>query len=279
MSITGMKIDIPVAISYSGGASSGWLVHAVRQGIVPRPRHFAVFWVRMPEHDWTFDEVEKVRRECEAADIEFIECLPEVSLDEHLLQLETSEPTRLDHPPLWIAKGSGRGRASHRCTKAFKVAVMRRAQSEWLAANRLPKKIIKWIGFGADEAHRAQKTHAKQDVLWEILDFPGLRVGAGRARMRAEFEQMAGRPPPLFSMCTLCPFKSPRRWQQTGQSDLRAAVRIDEAIRDLDCVGLTDGPAYLSDRLIPVADLVRRGDPQPELPGLESYCDGGACFL
>jgi hypothetical protein len=38
-------------------------------------------------------------------------------------------------------------------------------------------------------------------------------------------------------------------------------------------------PAFLTDRLIPVRQLIERGDPQPSLPGLESTCDAGACFL
>lgn len=80
-------------------------------------------------------------------------------------------------------------------------------------------------------------------------------------------------------MCTFCPFKSPKRWRETSESDLAAAIEVDEAIRDLDCIGLTEGPAFLTDRLIPIRELVERGDPQPDLPGLESYCDEGACFL
>ena len=185
---------------------------------------------------------------------------------------------RADHPPFWIAKGSGRGRAQHRCTRFYKVAPMRRAVSSWLEVIDKPKLVGRWIGFSADEAHRATKAVSAQDVAWERLRFPAIERGLVRGQLRADLVTWTGRAP-RFSMCVFCPFKSPRRWRDTSAADLARAIAVDEAIRDLDCVGLTDGPAYLSDRLIPVADLVRHGDPQPTLPGLESYCDSGACFL
>lgn len=77
-----------------------------------------------------------------------------------------------------------------------------------------------------------------------------------------------------------CPYKTPNRWRQTDGNDLVKAYEVDEAIRHgLERVGV-DEPCYLSDRLIPVEQLIRKGDPQPSLPGLDAPgCDGGACFL
>ena len=79
-------------------------------------------------------------------------------------------------------------------------------------------------------------------------------------------------------MCIGCPYKSPQRWLATPAPEQKRAIATDEAIRDCSAIGL-DFPAYLTDRLIPLARLIKRGDPQPALPGLESFCDGGACFL
>lgn len=269
--------DLPVAIGYSGGASSEWLVRAVINGRLPRPAHVCVVTAIMPEHSWTFAAIDEVEAACLDAKIEFIRCQADTSLADDLLALG-SGVTRIDQPPLWISKGLGRGRAQHRCTKHYKVAPMRRVVSTWLDRIGKPKKVEKWIGFGVDEAMRATKAVQGNDVQWEHLEFPAINLGLSRAQQRAEVEKWTGRTP-RFSMCVFCPFKSPRRWMQTTGEDLALAVRVDEAIRDLDCIGLTDGPAYLTDRLIPVADLVRNGDPQPELPGFESYCDSGACFL
>jgi hypothetical protein len=271
---------LPVAISYSGGASSEWMVRAVINGTIPRPDLICVVFADTgSEHSWTYDAVAEVKTACDAASIEFITSAAETSLCADLMGLAGADAvTRIDQPPFWISKGHGRGRAQHRCTAHYKVAPMRRAVSEWLTRHGRAKAVEKWIGFAADEAHRATKAIGKQDVAWEHLEFPAINLGVDRTRQRADIQRWTGRTP-RFSMCVFCPFKSPRRWMQTEADDLATALAVDEAIRDLDCIGLTDGPAFLTDRLIPIADLVSKGDPQPDLPGLESYCDGGACFL
>lgn len=270
----------PVAISYSGGGSSEWLLRATLRGIIPRPEHFAVFFAdTKDEHDWTYERVAMIEALCEREGVPFFRCSADPGLSDHLISVGADGSTRADHPPVWIAKdGGGRGRAQHRCTMAFKVAPMRRAQSDWLASLGVPKRIEKWIGFGFDEQVRALKAVAKQDVQWESLAFPVIRLRRTRAEQHAELREWAGSSP-RFSMCTICPWKSPERWFATPEGQRARAYEVDEAIRDMSAVGLTDGDAYLTDRLIPVESLIRHGDPQPNLPGLESYCDTGACFL
>lgn len=270
---------LPVAISYSGGTSSEWLVRAVINGRLARPERLCVVFADTgAEHGWTYEAVIEVERACRDAAIDFLRCAARTSIIDDLLAVGRGERSRVDQPPLYISKGLGRGVSEHRCTKYYKTAPMRRAVAAWLKSNGLPKKIEKWIGFASDEAHRAQKAIGKQDVRWEILAFPAVIAGIDRVAQRADLERWTGRSP-KFSACVLCPKKTPRRWYQTEGADLDKAIAVDEAIRDLDCIGLTEGPAYLSDRLIPVADLVRDGDPQPDLPGLDSGCDAGGCFL
>lgn len=272
--------ELPVAISYSGGASSEWLVRAVINGTIQRPENLCVAFADTgSEHEWTYRAVLEVEAACVATGIEFIRCAADTKLRDDLLALgNANAPTRIDQPPFWIEKGHGRGRAQHRCTKHYKVAPMRRAISDWLERLGLPKLVEKWIGFAVDEAHRATKAIGKQDVAWEHMEFPAINLGYDRVRQRADLQRWTGRVP-AFSMCEECPFKSVARWQQTPPDALERVYAIDAAIRDLDCIGLTDGPAFLTDRLIPIVDLIKRGDPQPNLPGLESYCDEGACFL
>lgn len=275
-------MSTPVAISYSGGSSSEWMIRAVIRGDLPRPERLCVVFADTgSEHEWTYEAVREVKAACEDAAIEFIECRAETMLGDDLIALRDVEgirTTRADHPPLWIENGNGRGRAIHKCTRHYKVAPMRRAISEWLERVGEDKIVTKWVGFAADESHRAAKTVGKQDVQWERLWFPAIAAGVTRVQQRADLANWTGRAP-RFSMCVFCPFKSPQRWAQTSAADLERAIEVDEAIRDVDCIGLTDGPAFLTDRLIPIERLVREGDPQPNLPGLESYCDGGACFL
>lgn len=277
-----MDNELPVAISYSGGASSEWLIHAVIQGWLPRPKDLAVFFAATPEHDWTYERVKRVFVLCAANDIPFFWC-PAVNskgenLIQHLIALGAGGRTRADHPPIFIAKDGGRGRAQHRCTREFKVAPMRRMVSWWLKHIHRDKRVIKWIGFAFDEAHRATKALANQDVQWEQLAFPAVEARVTRIKQREQVKAIMG-DVPRFSMCVFCPFKTPARWRATSPADLETAYAVDDAIRNLDEIGLTEGEGFLTDRLIPIRDLIKRGDPTPMLPGFDSYCDGGACFL
>jgi hypothetical protein len=270
--------DVAVGVAFSGGKSSLWLIHAMLRGILPRPRNLAVFTADTGlEHSWTYEEIERTEELCKSEGIEFVRCAREEDLGAHLLDVQNR--TRADHPPVYIAKdGGGRGQAEHRCTREFKVAPMRRAQSAWLKRIGSPKKIIKWVGFAADEAHRGTKAVAKQDVQWERLEFPAIRLGMTRAMQEADLIKWTGRAP-RFSMCTICPWKTPERWTATPPEQLQMVYEIDEAIRDMSSVGLTDGDAFLSDRLIPVEQLIRRGGPTPGKATKDAGCDGGYCFL
>lgn len=270
---------ITVGVSYSGGVSE-WLLHAVLRGILPRPQHFAFFFADTGlEHVWTYENVLRVETLCQKEGIDFIRCARDEDLSTHLLAINEENRTRADHPPVWIAKdGGGRGQAEHRCTREFKVAPMRRAQSVWLKSIGVQKQITKWIGFGADEIGRAIKADSKRDVQWEKLDYPLIRLGVSRAQQHADVERWTGKKV-RFSMCTICPWKSTERWLATPPAQLEKVYEIDAAIRDLSNVGLTDGDAFLTSQLIPVEQLVKRGDPQPYLPGIDAGCDGGHCFI
>lgn len=276
--------DLPVAISYSGGTSSEWMIQAVIRGVIPRPRRLAVFFADTGiEHSWTWEAVHRVEKLCDSEGIWFERCYAPESLPDQLLAINAEGRTHADHPPVYIAKdGGGRGRALHKCTAYFKVAPMRRAVLLWLKTIGAPRQVIKWIGFAADEvgrAHDAVAQQIKNGPQYEKLDFPAIRLGVKRAQQKEDLRRWTGAPPPRFSCCTICPFKSPERWRATPSCQLAQVYRIDAAIRDLSNVGLTEGDAYLSDRLVPVESLIKKGDPQPYLPGLESVCDGGACFL
>lgn len=267
----------PVAISYSGGTSSEWLVEAVIRGVLPRAPKVAVFFADTGgEHEWTYRHVAEVGARCQAAGLPFHRVRkPGPTLADHII----SGGTRIDQPPFFIDKGNGsRGRVPQRCSREFKRAVLRRAQRRWLRDhNYRSPKVNVWIGFAADEAHRAAKAIANADVAWERMDFPAVRLGVTRADQRADLIKWTGRAP-RFSMCVFCPHKTPDRWAATEGVDADLAIRVDEAIRDSDELGLTDGPAYLSDQLVPVARLVRRPDLATE--GADpTGCDAGACFL
>jgi hypothetical protein len=274
---------IPVAVSYSGGTSSKWLVYAVLKGFIPRPAHFAVFFADTgAEHNWTYADVDATELDCRAAGVPFFRCSRDHSLVDHLLAIPAGV-TRRDTPPMWVAKdGGGMGRVEHRCTREFKVAPMRRAQTKWLKMIGQPKRIEKWIGFGADEIHRAIKAVAKQDVTWEEMKFPAIRLRVGRAQQRAQLAEW-GVNAPKFSMCVFCPWKDPARWHATPEDQRPMAIAVDEAIRDCDGLGITDGQVYLSKSLTPLATVFSTPPTDPAqfelFPDLSAGCEGGHCFL
>lgn len=273
---------LPVGISYSGGASSRWMIDAILNGELKRPEHVAVFFADTgDEHGWTYDDVAQTEERCRIAGLPFFRCADRETLSGSIMAAINGGRTRADTPPFWTENpGGGRGKLRQECTVRFKTAAIRRVQSEWLRTIGMPKKLIAWIGFAADEAHRATKAVSRADVKWVTMDFPAIRLGKNRAAQRADVARWSRRPPPKFSMCVTCPFKDPSRWFQTQGADLAKAIDIDEAIRHgLEGVGVEE-PCFLVDRLIPLERLIRNGDPQPSLPGFDTPgCDGGACFL
>lgn len=276
---------LPVGISYSGGASSRWAIDAILNGEIARPEHVAVFFADTgDEHAWTYDDVAQTQERCRAAGIPFYRGAHREPLFDAVMSATRGERTRVDNPPFWTEnQGGSRGQLDQRCTKVFKTAVIRRLQSLWLEEIGKPKKIETWIGFGTDEQHRALKAIKNADVKWQRLGFPAIALGRSRGAQRADVARwkVDGKTPaaPRFSMCRRCPFKSPERWQQTPANDLAQCYETDEAIRHgLEHVSV-DEPAFLTDRLIPLRRLIERGDPQPSLPGMESGCDSGMCFL
>lgn len=274
----------PVAISYSGGTSSEWLVEAVIRGILPRADKTAVFFADTGgEHEWTYRHVDEVEDRCHSAKLPFFRVRkPGPTLAEHIIAGASASADsgrlRIDQPPFYIDKGDSRGRVQQRCSREFKQRVLRRAQRQWLRDHGYRKPVLSsWIGFAADEAHRGQRATAKPDVAWARLEFPAIRMAVPRAQQRADLIKWTGRAP-KFSMCVFCPHKTSARWAATEGADADLAIKVDEAIRDVDVLGLTDGPAYLSSQLVPVSRLVRK----PELAADEpepNGCDAGACFL
>lgn len=274
--------ELPVAISYSGGASSQWLVEAVLNGTIKRPEHVAVFFSDTgDEHAWTYDAIARMAERCASEGLSFIRTRthrPE-SLSAAVLSATRGERTRLDNPPFWTENpGGGRGKLAQRCTIVWKTRPLRAAQAAWLKSLGLRKRLVTWIGFGADEQHRAIKAVARNEVQWASLDFPAIRFGKTRPQQRGDLARW-GSKAPLFSMCVMCPFKNEERWRQTGAEDLAKAIEVDEAIRDGLWHVAVEEPAYLFDGLIPVAALLRgdrrRVEPLAQVPG----CDAGACFV
>lgn len=273
--------DIPVGINLSGGASSRWMLEAIGNGLVERPRHVAAFLADPgDEHEWTYEEIGRIKDRCKALGVPLFLGSHHEPLVDAVLSATRRERTRIDNPPYWTEnQGGGRGQLTQKCTQVWKTAVIRRLQSAWLKAEGLPKRISTWIGFAAEEGGRATKALARNDVQWATLDFPAIRFGRGRAQQRAELTKW-GIKPAKFSMCRKCPYKTEERWRQTSKSDLEGVFEFDEAIRDGLANCAVEETCFLSDALIPVEQLLKHGRPQTSLPGFGAPgCDSGFCFL
>jgi hypothetical protein len=274
--------DSPVGLACSGGTSSLWPLYAIINGELPRPENFAVFFADTgDEHAWTYESLEKTRELCAREGIPFFSRMTHrgESISQAILSATSGNKKRLDTPPFFLERPSGDvGQLSQQCTQIWKTRVIRKMESEWLRSIRMPKQIITWIGFAFDEQHRATRAIGRNDVRWASLDFPAIRAKRTRAMQRADFERW-GHTAPRFSMCIHCPFKTPERWKDTPKDEQRKAIEIDEAIREgLQNVGVRD-PAFITNRIIPLERLIRRGDPKPELAAAESGCSSGMCFL
>ena len=56
---------LPVALNYSGGTSSRWMLDAVLNGLIKRPEHFGVFFADTgDEHEWNRWRAVQFRRSC-----------------------------------------------------------------------------------------------------------------------------------------------------------------------------------------------------------------------
>lgn len=250
-------------------------------GEIERPEHVAVFFADTgDEHEWTYEDVDATEERCRQEGVPFFRGSHREPLVDAVLSATRGERTRVDNPPFWTQNpGGGRGQLDTKCSKLFKTAVIRRMQSAWLKSLGLPKRITCWIGFANDEQQRANKAIARADVQWQSLDFPAIRLGRNRAAQRADIAKL-GLAAPRFSMCKRCPFKSPGRWAQTTERDLDGVFAYDEAIREGLAHTAVEETCFVTDRLIPIEQLLSKGDPQPNLPGFDPPgCDGGACFL
>lgn len=199
-------------IACSGGTSSILLVALVIKGWIERPKHLLVLFADTGwEHSWTYEAIDKLERLCVEHGIDFMR-VANGNLRKDLLQISTAK--RIEHPPFWVDQASGRGRVHQRCTKHYKIVPMRRACRAWLKQHSLPMRVVKWLGFGSDEVHRANKAIQKQPVKWETLDFPLIRMGINRSSQRVLLTELLGWAP-RFSSCIGCPGKSAARWHAT----------------------------------------------------------------
>lgn len=272
-------------LSMSGGSQSYALWKLVQLGILERPSNLIVANADPGmENSKTIDFVMSVKSEAEAMGVPFLRV--ERSLFEDIMRLKRGELTRLDNPPFWTKNRitGRRGRLQQSCTAYYKIAPMDAAIRGWMEENigvaknnrRLGSNSVrKWIGFSADEVHRIKEPNQE----YQYFEYPLIEMGWGKKEI-ASFYIKHGIPRPPRSVCNAC-FANDvsyfKEMYQNRPSDWAQAVMVDEAIRDLSCIGVND-ECFVSWTLVPLTELAAAGF--PEIDGeKEQLCHSGHCFL
>lgn len=274
------------ALSYSGGSGSQIPLEMVLRGEIERPKNFIVLNADPGMEDArTYEIVADSERRCFAAGIPFIRTAR--SLYEEILELKASGATRFDLPPYWTRDRitGERGKLMQKCTREFKIAGMDRALRQWMSENigvPMNRKdlgtdsVCRWIGFSKDEWMRIKEDKKE----FEFCEYPLIKLGMGQAEMDAYYAER-GIPRPPRSVCRACYANDVeyfRLMYERSQSEWQQAVLIDEAIRDLSQIGVTN-ECYVSWTLIPLTELARLGFPDIDGEKEAMACHSGHCFV
>lgn len=277
-------------LSFSGGTGSGCIAEMILRGDIAVPDNFIVIRANPGmENVETNRYCEQTAVRLEAMRIPYIEV--KRNLLREILELKASgKKTRFDLPPFWTRNRvtGKRGRLKQKCTRAYKIAPMDRACRQWMHDNlgiskdrkTLGENIVcKWIGFSQDEWTRIKEDSRK----YIYYDYPLIDRRMTKADIAAYYRRHGLKRPPR-SVCNACyandvaTFKQmhdERPWEFWNQ-----AVPVDDAIRDLYCVGVND-ECFVSSTLIPLRDLAAMNFvlPAEVQEAADQACHSGHCFV
>lgn len=275
------------ALSFSAGTGSAAILWGVLLGKIARPRNFIVINADPGmENSATYAYVDMMEAECVTAGIPFIRVKRDMYAE--IMALKASGATRFDNPPFWARdRLTGKiGQLMQKCTKTYKIAEMDRALRVWMSENiNVPMNnqrlgadaVCRWIGFTADEMHRIKEDRKE----FEYCAYPLVEMGIDRAKLSGLYLQW-GKPMPPRSVCNACFANDVSHFKAMHDerpSDFEQACKVDDEIRDLSCIGITD-ECYVSSVCIPLRTLAANGfnlmAAQQEQDS--ERCHSGHCF-
>lgn len=271
-------------LSMSGGTGSYALWKMIELGLIERPPILLVANADPGmENSGSKKFVDDCRAGCERLGIPFLQV--KRNLYEDIMRMKRDGVTRLDNPPFWTKnRDTGkRGRLLQACTAYYKIAPMCAAVRDWMDENigvskintRLGSNAVRqWIGFSADEVHRIKEP--KQE--YQYFEYPLIEMGMDRPAIR-QFYLKHGITTPPRSVCNACFANDVEFFKEMFENrpeDWAQAVAVDEEIRDLTCIGITD-ECYVSWTLIPLVKLAELGFPKIDGEA-EQLCHSGYCF-
>lgn len=271
----GPKIRV---INYSGGRQSTALCEMVLQGDLEPPDLVLTADPGM-EHTATYAHVAAMQARLNTAGIEAL-TVPGPNLYQDIVQLKTSGNTRLDNPPYFTERNGKAGRLRQKCTLAYKIrpmdralrAYMLRAHGIALTSSRMGANLVeKWIGFSSEETSRVSTSPQK----YIYFRYPLMELGLTKQDC-IDYLISKGQPVPPPSVCVGCFSNTAadyREMQTNAPQDFQKAVAVDEAVRDLQTIGVTQ-PTYVHRSLTPLRVLVNQEPDEED----EGSCDSGYCF-
>lgn len=280
---TPVGIPLITVLNYSGGTQSSALLWMLIRGDIARPANLHVLNADPGmEHRETYDYTEMMREESRKAGIDF-RTVDGPSLYDDLLNREGK--TRIDNPAYFTQNDDGKeGRLRQKCTAYYKVAPMDREVRRILSkehgvGNRLTANMVeKWIGFAFDEQPRISIPNQK----YAYFRYPLIEAGMTKEDVHEYYEEN-DLPRPPRSVCVACFANGTDhyKWQASnGTDDFERAVKVDDAVRDMTGVGITQ-PVYVHRSLVPLRVLPERNfDIGTTAEERERYaCTSGHCFL
>lgn len=273
-----------IVLNFSGGAQSTCILAMVALGDLNPCRPFYVLNADPGmEAKSTYHHID-IWRELAARKNVVIETVPGPNLYDDIVNLP-GHATRLDTPAYYVRKPDGsRGKLRQKCTAHYKIAPMDRAIRRIMArdfgvplkTSKIPRGFVeKWIGFTKDEVHRVKPPEQR----YIAFRFPLIDMGMTKADTAAWFNDHNMAIPPR-SVCNGCFAHSPRELKEmhdTRPDDWAQAVAVDNAIRDWSRLGVLH-PVYVSDTLLPLEALARRGFKVDDEDKPRESCDSGYCF-
>lgn len=284
-----MSVDV---VAFSGGVQSSVLAWMAIRGDITVPRYskesklFALVTADTgDERKRTYENLDTLARAAKEAGITHLVAPgPKIPAD----YSEAFEGHRIDTIPYWTKNPDGSiGQLNHGCTRHYKVRPQRRIIAKWLseelcisigAAQRV--KVDSWIGFAADEEHRAKKV--KGDTATWRTKFPLIELGMTKQDC-VDYLEKNNLPMPIPSVCAGCFANGLRTFKWMYENDKDAwdrAVKRDEYIRHgLERFGVKN-PCYISSTCVPLRELAEMDFRLPKITEhIKHECSQGVCFV
>lgn len=132
--------------------------------------------------------------------------------------------------PAFTLKDGKKGMLYRQCTQRWKIVPARRAIRKEMKKRGIslkPNVIEQWFGITLDEKKRVTES----DVKYIKHRYPLLEKEFSRDDCKA-WLQANNLPIPVKSACIFCPYRKNDEWKRMRDSDLQAAIEVDEAIRN-----------------------------------------------